>query len=494
MRILFFVDRAKVRRFDSLVHVLSERGHRVVIAQREAGIKLSAVREKRLQVAEEGPPTIPASLGRLRGVEADAYQPFTDIDRAYALNVLRLLRNYLWFLVPPQSASGFNRDRVFKRLVGLLGAEGVANGLGWLGGLGLDNLRRLVADLEASVPADPAVVDYIRTNDPDVVLVSPLIPFYSPQTEVVKAARELGIPSGFLVFSWDNLSNKGTIHAMPDRVYVWNEVQRREAIEMHGVAPDGVIATGAPRLDAFFAMRPSVDREPFFVERGLDPKRPMILYVASSGTVCRDEARVVDQWLDAVRAAPDPSLREANVLIRPYPAIKVKQRWETWTPRHDRVALERNPDFSGLSRGKQTYQGLYDHLHLADAVVGLNTSAQIEASVLEKPVFTFAAGHVAPGQEDTLHFQYLLPSHGGAVQYAGTLAEHTAQLARALAGDYDRESIRRFAEGFLRPRGLAKPVGPILADEISELAALRPRRAASRFVRPRLAFSLAHRP
>jgi FkbM family methyltransferase len=487
MRILFFVDRAKVRRFDSLIRALADKGHRVVIAQRNAGIELSASREKRLQVEDERPPSIPATLARIRGVEVKAYTPFTDVDRAYALNVLRLVRNYLWFLVPPQSASGFNRRRVQKRLAGLVGTDSWR--LGSLSDLGLSNLRRAAADLEALVPADPAVADFVRANDPDVVLVSPLIPFYSPQTEVVKAARELGIPSGLLVFSWDNLSNKGTLHVMPDRVFVWNEVQRREAIELHGVPAERVIATGAPRLDAFFEMKPRIDRERFYRERGLDPERPMVLYVGSSGTVCPDELPVADAWLDAVRAAPDPVLREANVVVRPYPATKVKARWEEWRPRDPRAVLERSPELDG-------YQGLYDHLHHAAAVVGLNTSAQIEASVLGKPVFTFGAGSLAPGQEQTLHFGYLLPDQGGFVQYAPSLEEHAVQLARGLAGDYDAEAILGFAESFLRPRGLDQPVAPILAAEIEALAGLRASRARSippRLRQPSLALSARRR-
>lgn len=250
---------------------------------------------------------------------------------------------------------------------------------------------------------------------------------------------------------------------------------------MHGVAAQNVIAAGAPRLDPFFAMSPSGDRDTFLRARGLDPGRPLILYVGSSGTVCKTEPEVADAWLDAVRSASDPVLRGANVVVRPYPQTKVKERWEAWTPRHSGVVLERSPELEG-------YQGLYDHLHHSAAVVGLNTSAQAEAAVLEKPVYTFAAGDVAPGQEQTLHFRYLLAEHGGTVVYGSTLEEHTAQLARGLAGDYDREAIRRFAESFLRPRGLDKPVGPILADEVAALAGVtnRPGRKGirSRLRRP----------
>src|SRR5438034_331669 len=85
---------------------------------------------------------------------------------------------------------------------------------------------------EVGIPADPGIVELIRGQDPDIVLVSPLVKQNFQQTEIVKAARSLGVPTGFLVYSWDNLSNKGRVHLPPDRAFVWNDLQRREAIEL----------------------------------------------------------------------------------------------------------------------------------------------------------------------------------------------------------------------------------------------------------------------
>ena len=51
----------------------------------------------------------------------------------------------------------------------------------------------------------------------------------APET-TVKSAKAIGVPVVFPVFSWDNLSTKGLIHVQPDRVLVWNEHQKREAV------------------------------------------------------------------------------------------------------------------------------------------------------------------------------------------------------------------------------------------------------------------------
>ena len=79
---------------------------------------------------------------------------------------------------------------------------------------------------------------YLRAQRPDAVLVTPVVEFASSQVEYVKSARKLGIPAGVAIASWDNLTGKGLIRVVPDRVFVWNETQAREAVEMHGIPPE----------------------------------------------------------------------------------------------------------------------------------------------------------------------------------------------------------------------------------------------------------------
>jgi len=81
---------------------------------------------------------------------------------------------------------------------------------------------------------------------------------------VVAGAKSLGIPVGMLLYSWDNLSTKGCLHQPPDRMFVWNELQRREALSLHGFPEDRVVIAGAPRFDAFFELRPETRREEFY--------------------------------------------------------------------------------------------------------------------------------------------------------------------------------------------------------------------------------------
>lgn len=231
--------------------------------------------------------------------------------------------------------------------------------------------------------------------------------------------------------------------------------------------------TGAPRFDAFYRMSPSVERDAFCRQFHLDPRRPLIAYLASSAAVSANEPVFVERWLQAIREAPSPLVREAQVLIRPHPRHKdvwkahprFRGVWETSDlPRDPAVALM-------LAKSVNADQSLFDLLHHAGAAVGLNTSAELEAGILGRPVCTVEAPDAAPGQRGSTHYHYLLAAQGGFVEAAADLREHVEQLTRGLSGEFDATRQRAFITAFVRPRGADVPASPVLADEIEAFAA-----------------------
>ena len=114
----------------------------------------------------------------------------------------------------------------------------------------------------------------------------------------------------------------------------------------------------------------------------------------------------------------------------------------------------------------------FDTLFHSEAVVGMNTTAMIEAAILGKSVLTVLVPEFA--QETTLHFHYLLNENGGFLHVAPGLEEHVRQLSGVLDEDEEGAARRRaFVESFVRPRGLDRPAAPIGAEAIEELAGLR---------------------
>jgi hypothetical protein len=260
----------------------------------------------------------------------------------------------------------------------------------------------------------------------------------------------------------------------PDRILVWNDIQKREAVDLHRMSESSVVVTGAARFDDFFDLSASTSREDFCGRVGLDSSRPLLLYVCSSPFVAPREVEFVRQWVMEVRRSSDPSVASAGILVRPHP-VHTEQWDDVSFDDLPQAAIWRQPS------GMNSDQGLYDSLHHSAALVGLNTSAMLEASIVGRPVLTVLAPAFTGGQEQTLHFHYLRRDNGGPVSVARDFTEHRTQLSDVLRQPDKAETrASRFVRSFIRPNGRQHRVDRIVVEELERVAALHkhPRLAA----------------
>jgi len=379
---------------------------------------------------------------------------------------VRLMVDYLRFFDPAFAHAEKLRSRAEKRLprvyAPLVRLAGRSGARAWFGAA--------LNALEEAIPANAAVEAFVREQRPDLLLVTPLIELGSQQVDYVKCARRLGIRTALCVASWDNLTSKGLVRVIPDHVVVWNEAQKKEAVTLHGVPPERVAVTGAQLFDRWFDARPGRTREEFCRDVGLDPGRPFVLYVGSSIFIAPDEVPFVERWISRLRHSGDRAVASLGVLVRPHPANS--RQWRTLdVSRWSNVAIW--PPIGSDPNAPDFRRDYFDSLYHSAGVVGINTSAQLEAGIVGRAVFTIRTPEFAHAQEGTLHFQHLVSPEGGLVQSAGTLDEHVEQLARTLRGEWDAgEQNRRFVRSFIRPFGEDVPAVPVFARAIASFAAL----------------------
>ena len=334
------------------------------------------------------------------------------------------------------------------------------------------NRRRLLAVLRAFEQALPPVQEIeqaLRAWHPDVVLITPLIMLGSSQCAVLRTANAFGLRTAFCVTSWDNLSSKALIRDLPQRVLVWNNTQKDEAVRLHGIPPGRVVVTGAQCYDQWFDRQPSRDREAFCQHVGIAPDRPYVLYVCSSPGLLSDiqvEVRFVCQWLERLRTSEEPALREATVLIRPHPS-----RREQWND-VDLDGFERVQLYGSTPRDTTSKNDYFESLYYSRAVVGLNTSAFLEAAIVDRPVHTILLPEYYEYQEGTLHFRYLITVGGGLLETARSYDAHHRLLAASLRRPADTSNERgRFVTAFIRPQGITTPATSVFCDAIDEFLA-----------------------
>ena len=455
MKILFLAaHHAYYRNFESAIVALAERGHAIHLAADE-----------------------PESMGGQALVERLAtsypfvtfgFTPSLDDEPWFRLaRKLRSASDYVRFhdasFAPFRKSRLTLRERIPRGLLRAMdaGGDGIAP-VRWA-------IRTMLRAGEAVMPISDDSRRFIELHDPDIVLLASVTAWRLPQIDHLRAARALGRRTGVCVFSWDHLSSKALLRTVPDRILLWNDTQKREAIEWHEMPAERIVVTGAQCYDQWFSRNPTRDRAAFCHAVGLRPDRLFLLYVCSVMTPNPYESRFVMRWIEEIRRSPDPLLREAGILVRPHP--ERLEEWEGLSLDHfgNAVLYGRNPV------SPDTQADYFDSLYHSHAVIGLVTSAFLEAAVVGRPVYTPLLPEFEMYQEGVQHFRYLIEVEGGLLKVTRSLDEHLNQLAGALARPVERdEQNMRFIRAFVRPHGLDIAATPAFVAAVEELAAARP--------------------
>jgi hypothetical protein len=448
----------------SVIRSLAERGHDVTISlhrHRDAGWREGLLSEV---VGDSG--------------IAIEYAPYPEDDRwlELAMDIRKTLALYR-FLTP--TFNDMYRARAWKRAP--RPAAAVARTAAGRHALVRKSVTAALEVAERALPANEELQRHLADRRPDVVLFTPYMGLDSVQPDFLRAAQALGLRTAICVKSWDNLSSKSMIRPIPDRLFVWNEIQREEARTLHRVPPDRVAVTGAQCFDEWFSWQPS-PREEFCARAGLDPGRPYVLYACCGPWTGQSETDFVRRWSAALRdheGLPD----RLGVVVRPHPK---RDEWAS----ADLPGVLVFPQHAQAPIDRQSKADYFDSIYHSAAVVGLNTSAMIEAGIVGRAVLTVLDPEYDAVQRGTLHFRHLLEVGGGVLRVADTLPEHTDQLAEAIAGGPVRNEA--FVREFVRPHGLDVEATPLFVEEVERLAAApapQPRRPPLRLLplRPVLA-------
>ena len=331
--------------------------------------------------------------------------------------------------------------------------------------------RRLLAvlrTLERALPAVAEIRQQLREYQPDVVLITPLVYLGSWQFEVLRAAQAEGLRT---VFCRRQLGPPVEQGADPRRAAP--RVRLERDAEGRGRAP-ARRARRSRRRDRRAVLRP-------VVRPGCRSARARSS-VAMSGcpqigrSSCMSARRCSGAVLSrrsscaggsrAFARARIPELRTAAILIRPHPARM--DEWKTIDlSRFEHVALYGSNPMDAAS--KEDY---FESLYYSSAVVGLNTSAFLEAAIVDRPVHTILTPEFADNQEGTLHFHYLL-NVGGGVLRTSTQLRGAPRAARRVAAIRRQRRIghQSAVRARVHPaaRSARRPATPVFCDALEAI-------------------------
>ncbi len=250
-------------------------------------------------------------------------------------------------------------------------------------------LRRL---LRASAPE--LYDEAFREHDPDLVVGTRVLTMSGPRSHsspryldrhlLLSAARR-GVPTMVLVSSWDNLTTSGFFPVAVDRITVWNEIMKEQAVEIHGLDPERVVVTGAPQHD-IYAEGAFTDRRAFLEAFGLDPDRPVVVYTTGTEGTIPDEPSVLDRLERGMRAELGDRLQ---LLVRVH-QLDAVERYAEVAARpgvvFDHAGRPSVGDYHDRDFDRAALEHLADTLRHADVVINAASSISIDAAAVGTPV------------------------------------------------------------------------------------------------------------
>jgi hypothetical protein len=252
--------------------------------------------------------------------------------------------------------------------------------------------------------------------------------------------------------SWDNFTNKLIPVRRVDRLVVWNDIMKQQAVDLHGYTPDQIRVSGPPHWDRYFRQGPVVTRETFFARIGADPSRRLITLTTSGKDLYAHYDHVIRVLMSAIDGG---QWGPAQLLVRLHPRDELT-RYDAFRGLPHLIiekpfrATVRSGDGLDVDITSDSQRHLAHTLRYSDVIVTVASTIAIEASIFDTPVVDVSFDGETPSEFAASARRYYQFTHyanitrRGAAPVAGTPEELVSCVGRYLEDrSLDREGRRR---------------------------------------------------
>lgn len=221
--------------------------------------------------------------------------------------------------------------------------------------------------------------------NPDLVFATDL--FFSDDIKLIEEAKRTGIKTIGMVRSWDNITTRGVLLAVPNTILVHNEVIKDEMIAYNRVPEDRIFIVGVPHYDEYITP-PSISKEEFYKEMGLDIRKKTIFFAPGGRMQYKCDGEILKMFKE---------LKDTNVfgypvqyLVRQQPGDKMELNG--FDPDKDPDIVIDTPGINLTGRKKSSEitkkdeEELKASLYYSDIVITLLSTIAIDSAVMNRPV------------------------------------------------------------------------------------------------------------
>jgi hypothetical protein len=282
--------------------------------------------------------------------------------------------------------------------------------------------------------------------------------------------------------SWDNFTNKLLPVRRVNRLIVWNDLMKQQAIDLHGYQPDEVRVAGAPQWDVYFRSA-GASREAFFARIGADPSRRLITLSTTPRELYSHHDHVLRVLVQAMTGGAWPCPVQILVRLHPRDDLSAYAAFQNvpgvLIEKPFRTTRAVSGDGLAIDVTAENQQHLADTMRHSDVVVNVASTLAVEAAIVDTPIVNISFDGEQPSEWVRSARRYYRFTHYAnvtrhdAVRVAETPEQLVAHIGRYLDDpSFDREGRRAVAAEqcqFFDGRSASR-VAAFVASELADVS------------------------
>jgi len=251
-------------------------------------------------------------------------------------------------------------------------------------------LRRAYMKAEEKIFSGRDHDELLSTQKPDLVVTG--TPGYTrDDIHLIRAAKRHRIPTATVMLSWDNLTSKGYMGAVPDQLLVWSDLMADEAVQYHNYPRERITWVGAAQFDHYANFAQSFDRLAWRRAHGIADDAALLMYGTINPALVPHEVNIVRGIVEQIQSGKFS--KPIHLWIRLHPQV-VQGYYKQDLSEYEQFAsptitVEKPP----VHESKLSWDlPKEDAIHLAsllaasDIVITPNSTLSIDAACLDRPI------------------------------------------------------------------------------------------------------------
>lgn len=295
--------------------------------------------------------------------------------------------------------------------------------------------------------------DRLKKDQPDQVFFTHQRPPYL--APFLWATRQLKIPAGTFIFSWDNLSSKSRMMGVFDYFLVWSHLMKSELLTFYPNVPENKVkVVGTPQFEPYAMAKYATKLEDFREKFSLDSNIKTICFSCADASIGPNDPLVIKAIADGIRSkaittkvalivrtSPFDNESRFKAVMEEFPEILWNvPKWKLTRENHAENWSQRVPS-------EEDIKDLRSLLENVDLNINMCSTMSLDFMLFDKPVINTVFGNRDNGLYNDQRFlnynHYKKVVDSQSVTIAKNEVELISQINQALEHPKERTTQRK---------------------------------------------------